>query len=77
MMSDECKDFIAKLLDKNPNSRLGSHGDVDELLAHPWFSKAKPAIRPNCQAHTEFLKTCEDCQEVQESYVDMIKKKTI
>lgn len=31
-MSDELKDFIAKLLDKNPRSRLGSKEDVKEVL---------------------------------------------
>ena len=36
-MSDECKDFISMLLDKNPNNRLGTQNDVEEVLAHPWL----------------------------------------
>jgi len=36
-MSDELKDIIKKLLDKNPLTRLGSKGDADEIVNHPWF----------------------------------------
>ena len=36
-MSDECKDFIRGLLDKNPKTRLGSTYDINELLEHPWL----------------------------------------
>ena len=40
-MSNECKDFISKLLDKNPSTRLGSKkgagGDVNEIINHPWI----------------------------------------
>jgi serine/threonine protein kinase len=35
--SDECKDFITRLLDKNPKTRLGSEGGVQEIMAHPWL----------------------------------------
>ena len=36
-MSDNQKDFIMRLLDKNPETRLGSKGDAREVLAHPYF----------------------------------------
>lgn len=36
-MSDECKDFISKCLQKNPSERLGSKSGVDEILNHPWY----------------------------------------
>ena len=36
-MSDDLKDLIRRLLDKNPNTRLGSKGDADEIVYHPWF----------------------------------------
>ena len=36
-MSEECKDFISKLLDKNANSRLGTKSGLNEILAHPWL----------------------------------------
>lgn len=34
--SDEFKDFIRKLLVKDPSQRLGANG-AEEVLAHPWF----------------------------------------
>jgi serine/threonine protein kinase len=37
-MSDQCKDFISKCLAKSPAERLGSTGDIEEILSHPWFS---------------------------------------
>lgn len=36
-MSEELKDLITKLLDKDQKTRLGSNGDADELVNHPWF----------------------------------------
>ena len=38
-MSDELKDIITRLLDKNPATRLGSINDADDIVAHPWFRK--------------------------------------
>ena len=37
-ISEEGKDLIFKLLVKEPENRMGSNGDIDELLKHPWFS---------------------------------------
>jgi len=37
-LSDECKDFISQLLDKSPESRLGSCGGMDEVMKHPWLN---------------------------------------
>ena len=37
-MSDECKDFINRCLSKKPGDRLGTKGDIEEILAHPWFA---------------------------------------
>ena len=36
-ISNESKDIIVKLLNKNPNKRLGSEADSLEVLSHPWF----------------------------------------
>lgn len=36
-MSDNIKDFIKKLLDRDPKNRLGYNGP-EELMKHPWFS---------------------------------------
>ena len=38
-MSDNCKDFITKLLEKTPSNRLGTQGGLQEVLAHPWFAE--------------------------------------
>lgn len=37
-ISDTAKDIVEKLLCKDPRIRLGAHGGVDEILAHPWFA---------------------------------------
>lgn len=37
-ISANAKDIILKLLDKNQDSRLGSHADSLEVMSHPWFS---------------------------------------
>ena len=37
-MSDNLKDIINKLLDKNQATRLGSKSDADEIVNHPWFA---------------------------------------
>lgn len=36
-MSDDAKDIIEKLLNKNPDKRLGCQADSLEILSHPWF----------------------------------------
>lgn len=35
-MSDEMKDFIERLLDRDPANRLGVNG-AEDVKAHPWF----------------------------------------
>lgn len=37
--SDEFVDLVLKLLNKDKDQRLGSAGDVQEVLAHPFFAK--------------------------------------
>lgn len=36
-MSAELRDIICKLLEKDPKKRLGTNGDADEVVNHPWF----------------------------------------
>lgn len=36
--SDDFVDLVLKLLNKEKKERLGSNGDVDEILAHPFFA---------------------------------------
>ena len=42
-LSPACKSFILLLLQKDPKLRLGAHGDVEEILAHPWLVDIDPA----------------------------------
>ena len=38
-LSENARDICAKLLDKNPQTRLGSsENDAEEIMSHPWFS---------------------------------------
>ena len=38
-ISDEAKDIIQKLLEKNPKKRLGSQNGILDIKKHPFFSK--------------------------------------
>ena len=35
----QCKDLLMKLLIKDPTNRLGTIGDADEIMSHPWFNR--------------------------------------
>lgn len=35
--TDECKDFLDKLLQKKVENRLGTIADGLEIMNHPWF----------------------------------------
>ena len=37
-LSEEAKDIIRKLLDKNPRKRLGSQNGIEEIKKHPFFA---------------------------------------
>ena len=55
-LSQDCMDFIKRMLDKNPETRLGGMNGSDEVLDHPWLSvlnveeilnkKIEPSIKP-------------------------------
>jgi len=40
-MSDECKDFITKLLEKDPANRLGTKEGIEEIMRHPFLADLK------------------------------------
>lgn len=62
-ISNEAKDFISLLLDRNPKTRLGANGDADEIKRHPFFAdinfddvlnkKIKPEYVPNVKFDTD------------------------
>ena len=38
-LSDDARDLCQRLLDKNPQTRLGSGpSDAQEIMSHPWFA---------------------------------------
>lgn len=37
-VSDEGKDFILRLTEKDPKKRLGSKYGIEEIKSHPWFA---------------------------------------
>lgn len=41
-LSPELQDFLRKLLDKDPETRLGRNG-IDEIINHPWLRNARPS----------------------------------
>lgn len=55
-ISEDCENFLEKILQKNPENRLGSLADSLEIMSHPWFSninwsdlmqkKVKPPYQP-------------------------------
>lgn len=37
-LSDDARDLCTKLLQKDPNLRLGSsENDAEDIMCHPWF----------------------------------------
>ena len=36
-VSDQAKDIMLKLLDKNPKTRIGSQGGIEDVMRHPWL----------------------------------------
>lgn len=56
IISQEAKEFISKLLLRDPNERLGAKADSLELMSHQWFKgfnwsflmdrKMQPPIKP-------------------------------
>ena len=54
-MTADCKDFIEKCLKKHPDERLGSNGDINEILAHPWFSDVDMTALLSRQIKPEFI----------------------
>jgi len=37
-LSEDAKDIIKKLLEKNPKKRLGAHNGIEEIKKHPFFA---------------------------------------
>ena len=64
-MSDEAKDMISKLLEKDPKKRLGYEGGIEEIISHPWFSDVDIDQLLNKQIEPPFIpKLSEDLTDV-------------
>ena len=80
--------MICRLLEKDKTKRLGAKGDVDEILAHPFFKsldiekllakKLIPPYNPEIKNDLKFFDdklTSQD--DIQESVIDKDRKKFI
>lgn len=64
-MSEECKDFISKLLEKDPQNRLGSKEGIAEIMRHPFFNDLNLDELVNKRLHAPFKpKLSEDVLDV-------------
>lgn len=82
-MSDDCKDFITKLLSKDPKERLGTNNGVDEIAHHPWFAdididkllkcKIAPPFKPECSADPLDVSHFDEMFTAEEAIVSVIK----
>ena len=88
-VSDTAKDLINQLLKKDADERLGSNGDVEDILSHPWFQdldrqkltqKQIPApFLPEVKTDEEYIKASikKDPKERIHSLVPADKKEVI
>ena len=55
-LNPDARDIITKLLDKNPNTRLGSKNGINEIKTHPFFSTIDFDLVLKKKVHTNFFK---------------------
>lgn len=53
-MSDELKDVITRLLDRDQSTRLGNNGDAAEVKAHPFFADINWTALENREIDAEY-----------------------
>mmetsp|Transcript_30795 Transcript_30795/g.27244 ORF Transcript_30795/g.27244 Transcript_30795/m.27244 type:complete len:161 (+) Transcript_30795:124-606(+) len=61
--SDEVQDIICKLLAKKKSKRIGAIDDMEEILAHPWFSDLNIDDMLERKAIPPFIPEFEDAQD--------------
>jgi serine/threonine protein kinase len=87
-VSSAAKDLITRLLDKDKTKRLGAKGDIDEIIAHPFFKgldieklvakKLVPPYNPQIKDDFKFFDNKLTSQvDIQESVIDKERKKFI
>ncbi|KAJ3267101.1 camp-dependent protein kinase catalytic subunit [Chytriomyces hyalinus] len=82
LIKGACKDIVTRLLEKDPEKRLGSNGDGDEIRAHPWFKTVKWSRAETRGLQPPFLPACEPPEVIEreraargqmEDYANMLK----
>ncbi|KAI9345005.1 kinase-like domain-containing protein [Obelidium mucronatum] len=82
LIKGNCKDIVGRLLEKDPEKRLGANGDGAEIRAHPWFKTIKWSKAEVRQMQPPFLPACETPDVIerdraargqQEDYASMLK----
>ena len=68
-MSDELKDIITKLLERDSKKRLGSVNDADDLVNHPWFADIDWKALMDKQMPSPFLPDMEQIRTKQSSTI--------
>lgn len=67
-MSEELKDLILKLIDRSDSTRLGSNGDAEEVMAHPFFSDMNWEALYNREIEAEYKPTISEAERRHSEY---------
>ena len=88
-ISDECKDLISKLLDKNPETRIGGSKDFLEIKMHPFFSSVNFEALMNQELNSPYVPSITNkydlsffadeyiCQELNDSIMELKESKRV
>ena len=68
-MSEELKDIITKLLERDSKKRLGSVNDADDLVNHPWFADIDWKALMDRQMPSPFLPDMDQIRAKQSSTI--------
>lgn len=64
-MTDDAKDMIEKLLNKDPKKRMGATNGIEEILAHDWFKNIEIDRLINKELDAPFIpKLTENLEDV-------------
>ena len=64
-LSDDAKDIIQKLLEKNPKKRLGAQKGIEEIKNHPFFAKIDFNLVEQKKLEAPFIPEVENDTDVQ------------
>ena len=64
-ISDEAKDIILRLLEKNPKNRLGSQSGIEEIKKHPFFAKIDFDLLEQKKIEAPFIPEIDNNTDVQ------------